>query len=176
GHHLLGRRRQLHSTTVEVRPLVESREGKAMVVVFNGIKFRRYPDSTRRPDRVYYRPSSNYIKRGVGALHQEIWKAHYGPIPPGFHVHHKDGNPLNNDIANLQLLPVSTHMAMHGADGGQAARQYLNKARQRASEWHRSPAGRAWHREHGKRVWEQRQAVERRCQMCGETYYPRATH
>lgn len=29
------------------------------------------------------------------------------------HVHHRDGNPLNNDLANLEVLDGSEHMRMH---------------------------------------------------------------
>jgi hypothetical protein len=29
------------------------------------------------------------------------------------HVHHKDGNKLNNDLSNLILLPARTHHALH---------------------------------------------------------------
>lgn len=33
-----------------------------------------------------------------------IWILTYGPIPTGSFVDHKDGNPLNNQLENLQLL------------------------------------------------------------------------
>ena len=31
---------------------------------------------------------------------------------PNEHVHHKDGNPLNNDFANLEVLESATHMRL----------------------------------------------------------------
>jgi hypothetical protein len=34
-------------------------------------------------------------------------------IPDEFCVHHIDGNPLNNDISNLQLMTHSTHARHH---------------------------------------------------------------
>jgi len=36
--------------------------------------------------------------------HRLIWVYHYGDIPEGLTVDHKDENKLNNDIENLQLL------------------------------------------------------------------------
>lgn len=34
-------------------------------------------------------------------------------LRPDEHVHHKDGNPLNNDLSNLQVLPYREHMQLH---------------------------------------------------------------
>lgn len=36
-----------------------------------------------------------------------------GPIPPGYHVHHIDGHPRNNDAPNLQILSARDHMRLH---------------------------------------------------------------
>lgn len=35
------------------------------------------------------------------------------PLDPNDDVHHKDGNPLNNDIDNLELINHSVHDSMH---------------------------------------------------------------
>ena len=52
-----------------------------------------------------------YHKRGLE--HRAIWEKAYGPIPPGFVIHHNDGNGKNNDLSNLQLMPAGEHVAMH---------------------------------------------------------------
>lgn len=41
--------------------------------------------------------------------HRLIWAAWFGPIPPGYDVHHLDSNRLNNQIDNLQCLPHGEH-------------------------------------------------------------------
>lgn len=44
-----------------------------------------------------------------------IWN-HFNPeniFKPGFVVHHKDGNPLNDHISNLELMTRSNHMRLH---------------------------------------------------------------
>lgn len=46
-------------------------------------------------------------------LHRLIFEEFYGEIPKGFHVHHKDGNKLNNCILNLQLLRKDDHNSHH---------------------------------------------------------------
>jgi len=38
-------------------------------------------------------------------------------IEHGFHVHHIDGNPRNNDPKNLVLIEGADHMRLHGHDG-----------------------------------------------------------
>jgi len=52
-------------------------------------------------------------KRAGGLLHRLIWENEYGPIPPGTFVHHKDGNPLNNDLSNLELATPKEHSFIH---------------------------------------------------------------
>lgn len=145
------------------------RHGDALVVVatvrgsvrvesveFNGITFRRYPDSAVASHRRYFSPGGQWIKQGVGALHQEVWKAHHGPIPPGWHVHHR-GDYGDNSIDNLECLPRAAHEQEHSASRsayGTSARQlaHLDRIRHLASAWHRSPAGREWHRQHARNI------------------------
>src|SRR3990167_2946854 len=86
---------------------------KSETIIFNGVKFRRYPDAERRTERVYYVPSGNLRKQGTGRLHEEIWKDAHGDIPKGFVVHHIDHNPLNNELSNLKALPRSSHQSQH---------------------------------------------------------------
>lgn len=48
-------------------------------------------------------------------LHRLIWEDFYGkPIPKGYEIHHKDGNPINNDIRNLQCCESFKHNRFHG--------------------------------------------------------------
>jgi len=37
-------------------------------------------------------------------LHRHEWEQTYGPIPKGFNIVFKDGNSLNCDIDNLQMV------------------------------------------------------------------------
>ncbi|WP_416072178.1 HNH endonuclease signature motif containing protein [Streptomyces sp. ME18-1-4] len=152
--------------------------GSADCVTFNGVTFRRYPDSENWPDRSYYTPGIADRQRGVGRLHQEVWKAAHGPIPEGYHIHHKDEDPLNNSLANLACISAAEHHAEHATPG--VFPTWLEAAHplalERAAEWHRSEEGRAWHQEHGKRVWEGREFSSFTCEQCGGEYKSRAAH
>jgi hypothetical protein len=46
-------------------------------------------------------------------LHRLIWQSVYGPIPKGYEIHHRDGNKMNNEIANLSLLKHGDHTSFH---------------------------------------------------------------
>ena len=47
-------------------------------------------------------------------LHRLIWEDFYGcEVPKGYHIHHRDHNPLNNCILNLQLMCESEHHKLH---------------------------------------------------------------
>jgi len=145
-------------------------------VVFNGITYRRYPGSKRRSDRVYYRPHSGKILEGFGYLHRDIWKHYNGEIPAGYHIHHADGDPLNNTIENLICTPGVAHISDHSAEfygdpknRGLAIR-HLDRIREKATEWHRSPEGRAWHRQHAKETYTPSEPEVRICEHCGAQF------
>ena len=135
-------------------------------IEFDGIRF--YPDK-----RGYWlghiKGRSNPIR-----LHIYVWEHYNGPIPKGYHVHHIDHNPDNNEIENLQLLSEHEHLCLHAAlQEKEVARLNLMKyAQPAACAWHGSEEGRKWHSEHGKRVAEITTAdlVTKVCQVCGKEY------
>jgi hypothetical protein len=43
-------------------------------------------------------------------LHRVIWEEANGPIPPGFDIHHKDQDPNNNALENLERVARPEHM------------------------------------------------------------------
>lgn len=49
-------------------------------------------------------------------IHRLEWEKHYGLIPDGYIVHHKDGNKRNWQIDNLELLSRGVHLDRHRAD------------------------------------------------------------
>src|SRR4051812_23799607 len=82
-------------------------------VVFQGVVYRRYPNARGASDRKYFVPSGIKRKAGMGRLHEEVWKAAHGPIPPGMHIHHVDGNADHNELENLQALSSEEHWRHH---------------------------------------------------------------
>jgi len=140
-------------------------------VEYNGIEFRRYPDSDNPADRRYYRPHADHIRDGVEALHREVWKDHHGEIPDGHHIHHKDGDPTNNDIENLECVTPKEHLERHDNLGGIQSEEHLEKFLEAAKGWHKSEEGREWHSQH----WEDSLAkafdeTEKECDQCGDTF------
>ncbi len=47
--------------------------------------------------------------------HRVIYERHYGPIPSGWVVHHKDEDKSNNAIENLVAMPKAEHQRLHRA-------------------------------------------------------------
>ena len=48
--------------------------------------------------------------------YRKIYEEHHGKIPKGYHIHHIDGNPWNNDINNLECLTEKEHNEKHKGD------------------------------------------------------------
>ena len=55
-------------------------------------------------------------------LHQVVWNYYFGEIPVGLVIHHRDLNPANNDISNLQLLTNAQHQHLHRSIEGELRR------------------------------------------------------
>src|SRR5689334_9661561 len=98
--------------------------------VFNGECFRLYR-------------GSKYFSKRSRRLHRVVWEYHHGPVPKGYHVHHKDHDRANNQIGNLELLTPKEHLAHHVAADPEGRRETrlrgLERARVAAANWHRSP-------------------------------------
>ncbi len=65
------------------------------------------------PRRVDYggkRTAHRVLRQKIGGelysiqAHRLVWQHHHGDIPAGLVVNHKDGNPANNRVENLELV------------------------------------------------------------------------
>lgn len=135
------------------------------------------------PDRIVfegktYRLSGNYYRRNVWGskgpsnLHRAVWEKDHGPVPEGCEIHHKDGNPFNNALDNLECVGISEHQRGHTLERLAAGKLKppSELARKLAAEWHGSEEGRAWHVEHGRETWADREWGECICQQCGRIF------
>ena len=141
-------------------------------VVFNGKRYNRYPESPNAAHR-------RYFARAGARLHRDVWVFHNGPIPEGMHIHHIDGDTANNDISNLACISRKEHWAIHAEELGARSRspeqlEHLANIRGKASEWHRSDAGREWHKKHAleslAKTWgkpREYPEIHMRCTWCG---------
>jgi endogenous inhibitor of DNA gyrase (YacG/DUF329 family) len=150
------------------------------------VEIRRVPDPGYR-DPIYldeitqyfdgglYRlwPSEVYLSRGGKRIHRDAWVAAFGPIPKGCHIHHRDGNVLNNSLDNLECMPAGTHLSVSRAQREQPADGWFSAdARQKAADWHSSPEGKLWHKRHAKRSksWTKWKREEKPCEQCGKPH------
>lgn len=51
--------------------------------------------------------------RGYVFEHRLVWETAHGPVPRGHHIHHKNGNKLDNDLSNLELMTALEHKRVH---------------------------------------------------------------
>ncbi len=63
-------------------------------------------------------------------IHKLEWIKHYGEIPKGYVVHHKDENKLNWSIDNLELVSRGNHVLKHQHNlHNESTRRFGEKAR-----------------------------------------------
>lgn len=123
------------------------------VINYQGVNFIRYPNSKNSSDRKYFKGWWRCNgKRVKEYLHRAIWITHHGEIPKGYHVHHDDENPLNNDISNLVLQHGKAHLQNHYANSSDDYKQIritalLNKAIPASKEWHSTTDGNDHHKQ-----------------------------
>ena len=135
-------------------------------VEFNGVTYRLM--GTGR----YYlsQSSTNAGRKGAKGLHVAVWEFYSGKkVPKGYEIHHKDGNPFNNDYSNLECIPRSEHIKKTNYKT-KNVKKHLDEVRPLASEWHRSEEGREWHRQHGRECMEKREVLTLTCQYCGKEF------
>jgi len=54
---------------------------------------------------------------GKKMIHRKIWEEHFGKIPVGYVIHHKNGDKKDNRIENLQCLTIKEHGFIHRKKG-----------------------------------------------------------
>lgn len=69
----------------------------------------------RSNGRVYiYCPSHPSASRdGYIPRSHFVWEAHHGPLPAGFIIHHRNEDPSDDRIENLQALTDEEHKRLH---------------------------------------------------------------
>src|SRR3990167_8695799 len=139
-------------------------------IIYKGRKYHRYPKSDRRQARVYFHTHESY--KSPFPLHRQLWIDNFGKIPKKMVVHHKDENPLNNELSNLELMSKSKHSSLHTSkpEHIELVRKNLKLAQAKAPEWHASLDGRKWHSEHGRKIWKKRRQSIKTCELCGKQY------
>lgn len=106
-------------------------------------------------------------------LHVYMWQKYNGDIPKGYEVNHIDENKDNNEISNLMLMSKHDHLKWHYEHDKERLipiwRGNLDKARIKASEWHKSEEGRKQTAKikKGKKIPKK---YVKRCSVCGKVY------
>src|SRR5690606_3289325 len=126
-----------------------------LVQYFNGHLYRLWP-------------SERYFSKGGSTLHRAVWKDAFGEIPNDAHIHHKDNDTFNNRLWNLECLPKEIHLKMPRPNN----KGFSEKARDAASDWHRSEAGRLWHKRQAERSksWLKWKRETKACQQCNKEF------
>src|SRR3990167_578000 len=150
---------------------------KTKTIIFQGVTYRRYPNSKTRSERVYYMPNGTERAKGRKRYHQELWIHYNGLVPKGFVVHHADDNSLKNSLDNLELIERGEHQSNHSLQHFQDPKyvkrnkRLLDIIRPKSHAWRRTEQGKKWHSEHAKKTWYRREPLLLKCIGCGTEFF-----
>ena len=119
-----------------------------------------------------------YFQNKGKRLHRTILEHYNGEIPDGYHVHHKDGNRSNNDIANLGLMQSNEHLHLHSStpESVARARKVIEIARIYAAKWRRTDEARRLQSIWSREGWKKVQPKQYKCEQCGTPFESRGGH
>jgi len=125
-------------------------------VIFNGKIYRSYPNSKIKNHRYFTDNKGN-------RLHRDIWILHHGEIPNGYHIHHKDGNRLNNSLENFCCLTPKEHFLSHSKlSKVDPSKDIYNSSR----KWHKSNEGIIHHKKVANEYWSNATKKMIPCDIC----------
>lgn len=85
-----------------------------MNLMLNGEPLKTKFGNVKINNRGYYKITSSKEGDTNKLLHRLIYEDFWGvELPKEIHVHHKDGNKLNNCILNLEAMTKSEHSKLH---------------------------------------------------------------
>jgi HNH endonuclease len=117
-----------------------------------------------------------YVRLISILLHRDVWEYHYGKIPEGYQIHHKDGDKLNNEIENLECIEHSEHVKKHWDENKDYLTEKVRKNIKTAQRWRSTNEGKKYYSKHSKDVWKNSPKHYRKCVNCKKDYecYERA--
>ena len=95
-------------------------------------KTLKTPWGTATRDKYGYYRINDWKNNTSMKLHRLIYENFWGvKLPTEIHIHHKDGNPSNNCILNLEAMTQSEHSSLHNSkrDVPLSARINISKVR-----------------------------------------------
>ncbi len=139
------------------------------------IKYRGKGYKLQKNGRYY---ASHNPKAEYRLLHRQIWADAHGRIPEGKHIHHIDGNPLNNNISNLELADPVEHRRQHmvarlkDPEYAKKHKKAFDEARQRNIIWQQTAEGKEERRKSTLNAWVARKKdKECECSVCRKTFF-----
>ena len=79
----------------------------------NGARILTIDETRQEFNGVIFKAGKNGRYQAHFDMHKFVWCAFFGEPPKGYEIHHKDLNPANNDISNLQCLTHKEHREVH---------------------------------------------------------------
>ena len=146
---------------------------KVEVQWYGGHSWRRYPEASGSSDRNYFRRSISYGNPLY--LHRVVWEDANGPVPARHHIHHRDTNPSNNALENLECLSPTEHKLRHPEQPElrEWRLEHLARIRPSAAAWHGTPEGLAEHKRIGALSYVGFKPEPKPCAQCTTIFMPR---
>ena len=122
-------------------------------VIYNNVVYYRKPNHHDIRCKYFRRRGRCRDKTVERYLHRQVWVDHFGKIPEGFHIHHKNHDVTNNLIDNLECISRAKHFEEHKAERlnwafSKENKANLDKGRIHGINWMKTDMG----RDHAKKL------------------------
>ena len=148
--------------------------------IFNLQSYIMYPFKTfgeymeEKEKFVWYKGDKYSLRDGyyisTSRLHRRIWQDHFGEIPEGHHIHHRNGDGTDNRIENLECIDKKSHHKMHFNWEERKKILHSPEIKERAHQWHRSEKGRKRHSRTAREMWDNRRSIQVCCVICHQLF------
>lgn len=121
--------------------------------------------------KIYHQNNQGYYSKIERVqLHRLIWEDHFGEIPKGHHIHHKDNDKENNDISNLECISKSEHAKLHWKDDKENRTEKVRENIKKAHLWRGTTDGKEYSSAHHKKLWKNAKLHKRTCTICDKKF------
>ena len=100
-----------------------------------GIRGTKFNNRRFNNRMLHFDKSGHKVLGEIHQIYRLVWEAFNGPIPKKHNIHHRDFNPANDRLDNLECLTVQQHMKIHQNNRSNETIQKMSDVKKGKHPW-----------------------------------------